>query len=680
MEKQSSVDPQGVAVTPSPTPEPTPVEGPPKASWQALKDRFLSGVQAEGFPAVPEPDSREFAPFLAKLNAKNPALARELVQETRRLRRGLDLPSSAAARRRERSRDTRRVLLMRRTPDGRWVLDKQKAPVYGMLGLLALGGLLTAIYALPKLDGRSAFASTTAASHTSPDAEASPAPAPDPASQEALERSREQLRQVRANKTVAAPPLSPAASKNPSVTTPSRPKALTTVKKPPPPPTVPVAPVRSADFQPVAQPARTSSGFQPQRGAASPSAVAPQSLSYAPASAPPEVLPFGVDPVIATQPPEPASTYPASMPLSSAPTRGVQQQGEAPAMPTPPSSKPASPVITPRPSAPVAQKPPATPTPPPMVLETPGNASAPALPSPLSVAPSAPPTAPTPAPSNSAEATAPFGGDFSPPPSVAAEATVPQDLPATSAPGFAASSPTAFARGMVYERKSQAAPADQPTPATPPSPSSTSTGTETPFGSDTANPASKIGATGPFTPLQQIPATLLTGIRTPNGGSVPVVAVTEGGGSFVGVATVNAVLARVDLLFRRYIAPDGNIHQIDALAYARDGNGLTQGIPAAVEAFAPTLALDAAQNSANALNTYVQNAAAAAVKGGSGTTINLGDGNTLSGPSAASLAQTLLGGLGATFKMPENTQSILRVASVKSTAPMIVIAGLGGGQ
>ncbi|GGO37182.1 hypothetical protein [Deinococcus humi] len=662
MDNQPSADPHGVAaVTPSPAPESTASGEPQGVSWQALKDRFLEGVQAEGFAGVPEPDRQEFAPFLAKLNARNPALARELVQETRRLRRGLELPSSAAARRRERSRDTRRVLLMRQTPDGRWVLDKQKAPVYGMLGLLALGGLLTAIYALPKLDGKSALVATPAAPNTSPDV--SPAPVTDSASREALERSREQLRQVRANKTVAAP-LSPAA-KSPLATTPARPKALTTTQNPPPPPTVPVAPARSADFQPVADTARTTSGFQPQRGATSPSTVAPQSLSYAPSSAAPGVLPFGADSVVAARPPE-------AVPSD-----------------TPPSSRPAPPVTTPRLSAPTAQKPPAspspagttapapvTPTPPPVVLKAP----APALPPPLNIAGSDPPAAPAPALPDSAEATTPFGGDFGPPPSVVSEAAAPQDPPGTTVTGSAASSPTAFARGMVYERKPQAGPADQPTSAATPPPTSTSTGTETPFGSDAVNPPSKIGATGPFTPLQQIPATLLTGIRTPNGGSVPVVAVTAEGGSFVGVATVNAALARVDILFRRYIAPDGNIHQVDALAYARDGNGLTQGIPAAVEVFAPTLALDAAQNSANALNTYVQNAAAAALKGGSGTTINLGDGNTLSGPSAASLAQTLLGGLGATFKMPENTQSILRVASVKSTAPMIVIAGLGGGQ
>ena len=169
----------------------------------------------------------------------------------------------------------------------------------------------------------------------------------------------------------------------------------------------------------------------------------------------------------------------------------------------------------------------------------------------------------------------------------------------------------------------------------------------------------------------------MTAIRTPGGGSVPVVAVTQDGGSFVGLATINATLARVDMQFRRYVAADGKISAIDALAYSRDANGLTQGLAAEIQAVAPTLALDAAQNSANALNTYVQNAAAAALKN-QGTSVNIGDNLTLSGPSVANLAQTLLGGLGSTFRMPENTQSITRIATVRGSVPMIVIAGLGG--
>ncbi|WP_034359685.1 hypothetical protein [Deinococcus phoenicis] len=200
---------------------------------------------------------------------------------------------------------------------------------------------------------------------------------------------------------------------------------------------------------------------------------------------------------------------------------------------------------------------------------------------------------------------------------------------------------------------------------------------ETPFGSDAGNPASQIGATGPFTPLQQVPATLLMAISALNGASVPVVAVTADGGSFVGLGTINATLARVDMTFRRYVAADGKIYTVDALAYARETNGLTQGLHADIKPTAPTLALDAAQNSANALNTYVQNLAVAAAKGGQGTSINIGDNLTLSGPSAATLAQTLVGGLGSTFRMPENTQTISRVATVNGGTPMIVIVGMG---
>lgn len=237
----------------------------------------------------------------------------------------------------------------------------------------------------------------------------------------------------------------------------------------------------------------------------------------------------------------------------------------------------------------------------------------------------------------------------------------------------APSDTVAFSSGVVYERAPRTAVTSAPA-------SSSAGGTlaaETPFGSDASHPASKIGATGPFKPLEQIPATLMTAIRTPGGGSVPVVAVTPDGGSFVGLATINATLARVDMQFRRYVAADGKIYAIDALAYSRDPGGLTQGLTAEIQAVAPTLALDAAQNSANALNTYVQNVAAAAIKN-QGTSVNIGDNLTLSGPSVATLAQTLLGGLGSTFRMPENTQSITRIATVKGSVPMIVIAGLGG--
>jgi len=227
---------------------------------------------------------------------------------------------------------------------------------------------------------------------------------------------------------------------------------------------------------------------------------------------------------------------------------------------------------------------------------------------------------------------------------------------------------------MVYERQPRQAAA---TAAPGAAGASGGLAAETPFGSAATNPASKIGATGPFKPLQQIPAVLMTAIRTPNGGSVPVIALTADGGSFVGVATINAALARVDMLFRRYVAADGKIYDIDALAYAREGSNLTQGLPADVKVVAPTLALDAAQNSANSLNTYVQNAAAAA-KGTQGTSVAIGDNLSISGPSASSLASTLLGGLGSTFKMPENTQTIIRVATVPGNSPMTIIAGLGG--
>lgn len=631
------------------------VQGTPPAaqrpSWDALKVQFLDRVQAEGFPTIPEPDSRAFPTFLTQLNAKNSPLARSLVAETRRLRRGMEMPSSAASRRRERKRETRRVLLMKQTADGRWVVDKQKAPMYGMLGLLLIGGLLTAIYTLPRLNAQPAFTAQTPQPSTLKMSRPTPSlteTAADQASQAALVRSREELKKIQQqNSAITAPKLSSKPSLMPPVT---RPKTLTSVQNPPPPPAVVQAPsaFQPAVFSPVAEtsPAPRARVISPApRRAVSPVSP-PESVTYSPPPSTTETALFGAGADSARVNEPAAPVPPAEMPL---PAPASASGGVA----TSPLADPAS----------SGESNPA------MLAGT-----APAVPTPL------------PASSQVPADPVPFGGygSVSPPESQAAgnAAAVAASQPATEG------SPR-FVSGLVYERKSTSSEARtamvQQTPPTdtvqapidaaaPP----VSTGTETPFGSDTTNAASKIGATGPFKPLQQIPAALLTGLRTPNGGSVPVVATSQDGGSFVGVATVNAALARVDLLFRRYIAPDGKIYSIDALAYARENGGLVQGIPATVEAIAPTLALDAAQNSASALNTYVQNVAVAAAKGGSGTTINLGDGNTLSGPSAASLAQTLLGGLGSTFQMPQNTQSILRVASVKTNAQMVILAGLGG--
>ncbi|WP_194165388.1 hypothetical protein [Deinococcus terrestris] len=628
-------------------------------SWKAVKERFEPRVEQEGFD-LPEPDSPEFPYFLAKLNAVNPSLTRELVNETRRLRREVDMPSPRASRRRERNRATRRILFMRQTPDGRWVYDKDKAPVYGMTALLLVGGLMTAVYALPRLNGQPATSASAAAAPVgTPEPAGVQAPANQAESEAALERSREELARFRRERS-AREAAERAAQRGLTADNGAATSSTTKIKplggEEPNPPAPPATPTRTVQTPITPAPSVYTPVPRPP--------PAPQPVSTpapAPAPAPVQVTPP------ATPPPEPARAAPAPVRQAAvttpAPTRRaapVTPSSPAPvrsaaATPSPAhraASVPPSPTRNAAEGAPVRT--PAAPQP-----ETPDvSASFGALP----VMP--PPVDPSPVVASPSQDTS------AAPVSSAAFGGVPESVAIPGASAAPEAPSPQFASGLVYERASQSTAV--------PGAASGALPAETPFGSSTTNPASQIGATGPFTPLQQVPATLITAISALNGASVPAVAVTADGGSFIGVGTINATLARVDMTFRRYVASDGKVYAVDAIAYAQEAAGLTQGLRAEIRPVAPTLALDAAQNSANALNTFVQNAASAAAKGAQGNSVAIGDNLTISGPSAASLAQTLLGGLGSTFRLPENTQTISRIANVNGGTPMTVIVGLGG--
>lgn len=646
------------------------------ASWQEVRRRLEPRVQDAGFDTIPEPGSREFPRFLAQLNARQPALAQELVRESRRLQRGVALPSPAAARRRERRRATRRLLFMKQTADGRWVMDKSKAPWYGITTLLVIGGVLTAIYAMPRLPGTSALAasqtSTSTPENTGTDgAQDASAAADTAASQEALDQARRELQEFRRQnarrQTGQTEPIKPvnqqgegatggAAPAEPAGRAPGSPEAtfkpLAGEDNPPPPPPPPARPVQTpAPASPTL--------FTPVRKPPTPAPV-PSERQYvppAPAYTPPAPEPVAVNP-------EPVRVAPAPEPPASFGGSPTLSNPAAPARRAVPASSTAS----------AGRGAPSPAAPPRQTASAPNTTAAPA---PGTATATPPPAATEAAYSQESGFGELFGGLPVMPPPVDAPPPTENTVPGSAAfgnvtgaaPDTSAVPESQFTSGMVYERAPKTAAAAASGAGGLPA--------ETPFGSAAGNPASQIGATGPFTPLQQVPATLVMAISALNGASVPVVAVTADGGSFVGLATINATLARVDVSFRRYVAADGKIYTVDALAYAREPGGLTQGLHADIKPTAPTLALDAAQNSANALNTYVQNLAAAAAKGGQGTSINIGDNLTLSGPSAATLAQTLVGGLGSTFRMPENTQSISRVATVNGGTPMVVIVGMG---
>lgn len=235
----------------------------------------------------------------------------------------------------------------------------------------------------------------------------------------------------------------------------------------------------------------------------------------------------------------------------------------------------------------------------------------------------------------------------------------------------AAPAPSAAGEGVTFGAMGAAAPTGADSAAANTAPA------ETPFGGTATNGASKIGALGPYKNLQQVPVRLVTAVYALTSGSVPVVVVTPEGGSFVGVGTINGQLARVDMAFRRYVDPQGQVFEVDALAYTVEGKNLTQGVPASISPVAPTLALDAAQNGASALQAALTTALS---NTGNAPKIAIGDGASISSNALPPLWQILAGGVGQTFALPKATQSISRIAKVDSNTQMVLILGIGASQ
>lgn len=671
-------------VTPeTPTPQGQTAPQLQRSQWEDMRAHYLPRIQAAGFENFPDPDAPEFSKFLHNLNRKDPALARELADAVRTLSQGMVLPSEEAARKRAARARTKQFLFFRQTADGRLVLDKQKAPLYGMGSVLLVGGLLTVVYALPNIKPSNSLltskqSQTTAAQEAGTDptdaeaggTEVTEAAEISPESQAAvqqaqdLERAQQAAAAQEAQATpeaaggtaqavtpitsASAPPISLESSSNPDVYVPSPSTSRSSMYDSPPPP-----PMQAYAVTP-----------EPRPITSTPAAVPVQRPTYTPVSpgntvAVPAAQPFGGTalPSKGTVTRTPAQTQAAraqttSTAASRAPATGGKQPSTSPSptkvTPARIPALPGTPASGPDTGAPAAQ--------------TPGQGEA------GSFAAGQAASTGTPMPGEGIPFGG-FGGDVN-----AAAAAAPTSNPAQRT--------QAFTGGLVYERTPKPAPRPAPAatpaaPATAPAPGNTTAGTlpaETPFGSAVTNPASKIGATGPFKELQRVNGTLVTAIYALTGGSVPVLVVTADGGSFVGVGTINGQLGRVDMSFRRYVAPTGQVHDIDALAFTQDGQNLTQGIPAAIEAAAPTLALDVAQNSASALQQYLMQSLNA--QGGS-TVVNGGT-NTISPNALPPLWQILAGGAGSTFQMPKTTQSVVRIAKVNSATKMTLIVGLTG--
>ena len=159
-------------------------------------------------------------------------------------------------------------------------------------------------------------------------------------------------------------------------------------------------------------------------------------------------------------------------------------------------------------------------------------------------------------------------------------------------------------------------------------------------------------------------ATLVTGIEAVAGSSFPVVA-HSAQGDWIGQASVNATLSRVDIAFSRFVQ-GGKVMDVNALAY---DPGLTQGLTASMREVAPALASDPVRSGLSGLNTYAQSLA------GSGTTLVQGGAALVQG-NAVPLGTALLGELGQVFKTPENQPSFVRVAKVERGAPLLILVGV----
>jgi hypothetical protein len=222
----------------------------------------------------------------------------------------------------------------------------------------------------------------------------------------------------------------------------------------------------------------------------------------------------------------------------------------------------------------------------------------------------------------------------------------------------------------VYQRQPNpeagAAPAPPVPPPTPSAPSAPPAGVQAPAAP--APPAADPTAALPDTlkPGARIRASLVTTVYAAEGASVPVVAASDEG-LWIGRATLGAS-KRIELVFERLISADGSTFSVTALGF--DVN-LTQGLACATDLVAPTLATDLLQSGLSGLSTYLGG------QFGAGTTTTAPSGATTQTRAAPSLLDSVLGQIGGLFKLPDNTQAIVRVARVDKDTPLVVLYGVG---
>lgn len=647
-------------------------------TWDTVAKRYQARLSESGFEPedIPAPESPDFPKFLHSLTGKDPLLAAELSRKMRTFKDHGNLPPTNASAGRNRRRNAKRSAIMRREGQG-FVYDKKKAPLYGLAALLL--GIAPLMYFLSRPATQAAGIQGLPASQTAKQTDTNPKNAKVTTGKPTDSGAKETGPIGEAPGTGAGAkagvgtgtggPVKPKGKDNLTAfageqgTGGAAPKSASNKGITITPPVVPSPPVSSAPtpspvsdvYRPVAASPTQSFGstIPAQQAVPQPAPIAyepppPAPIAYEPPPyVPEEPAPVAPAPVV-------AATSPAPFAAEAAPQTAVQA--------TPRTTAQATPKASPR------------------------------------TAPKASPRTAAPAPAATRTQAAPFGSDVN------------QSAPSGNTAQVAYAPPARRAsNGLIYERQRPETPQGSTEPAAiaaaPASVesaapvagegmtfggmgSSTSGGgdvvaqnvvpAETPFGGTATNAASKLGALGPYKNLQQVPVRLVTAVYALTGGSVPVVVVTADGGSFVGVGTINGQLARVDMTFRRYIDAKGQVFEIDALAYSVEGKNLTQGVPARIEPIAPTLALDAAQNGANALQGAVQSALNA--NASNGPKIAIGDGAAIASNALPPLWQILAGGVGETFALPKATQSITRAAKVDSNTQLTLIIGIGAGQ
>lgn len=177
-----------------------------------------------------------------------------------------------------------------------------------------------------------------------------------------------------------------------------------------------------------------------------------------------------------------------------------------------------------------------------------------------------------------------------------------------------------------------------------------------------------------FAPTSVIAGKLFTSIRAAAGMDVPVVVLSQDG-NWVGSATYNTRLGRVDMRFTSFVlSKNSKVYPVFAMAYQRAANGtLSEGVGANVHPIAPTLALDLARAGLNGLHAYNQALQNAGTTNYSGALVT----TTQQPPE---LVQVLRGEVGRVFALPEGNQSIQIVADIDAGTGVQLVYGVGSDQ